>query len=241
MMSLSEEWSILSESMYGHEFIDELAKLFEAEGSKFVLECGCGNGFVLHGLAERGFNCTGIDASSEMISLAVKHHNHQNITYRILNWFELSKLAGVFDVVICRGNSLTYVNSWSIERQEFNSNAALTGIEKSLQVFFDKLKTSGMLYIDTITEDEIRRMGGHVKIDVDDVHLEGSIEHDWANKARYVSGGGLVRGQDFYGASVSYLLTPNELEAMIQIHKPSRIWHPEIKHEKNYHVICARK
>ncbi|MEK6887688.1 MAG: class I SAM-dependent methyltransferase [Candidatus Aenigmatarchaeota archaeon] len=241
MMSLSEEWSILSGSMYGREFIDELAKLFETEGAKFILECGCGNGSVLHGLAERGFNCTGIDASSEMISLAVKHHSHPNITYKIMNWVELSKLAMVFDVVMCRGNSLTYVNSWGIERQEFNSNAALTEIEKSLKIFFDKLKTHGMLYVDTITEDEIRRMGGPVKVDVDDVHLEGSIEHDCGNKARYVSGGGLVRGQDFYGTSVSYLLTPKELETLIQIHRPSRIWHPEIKHEKNYHVICARK
>ena len=56
MMSLSEEWALLSREMYGQKFIDELAEFLQKQKVRTILECGCGDGYVLNGLAQKGFS-----------------------------------------------------------------------------------------------------------------------------------------------------------------------------------------
>ena len=79
MISLSQEWVLLSKARYGEKFIDELARFLKKRNVKTIFECGCGDGYILYGLAERGFKGVGIDSNSEMISFARKNQSHKNI------------------------------------------------------------------------------------------------------------------------------------------------------------------
>lgn len=238
-MSLSKEWALLSRAMYGQEFIEELSGFLQEQKVGTILECGCGDGYILQGLARRGFSGVGIDASSEMIALALKSNQHLGITYRQMNWLDIKDIEEQFDAVVCRGNSLSVAASWG--RQEIDIEKAKKKIEESIGLFFQKLKNGGLLYVDTISQREMDEGGGEVEIKTENINLIGRIEYDWENKTRRTYGSGRVFGEDFSGGSIGYLLTPSELEGTVRSFNPVRVWKPKLIHEVNYDVICARK
>ncbi len=238
-ISLSEEWIALSRAMCGQELINELAEFLQNQKIKTILECGCGDGYILHGLAKNGFKGLGIDSNDKMIETALQNNTHKNIDYRKMNWLDIGKLREDYDAVMCRGNSLILVDNW--EKSSFNKNELRANIEKSVELFFNKTKKEGLIYIDTISQREINSNGGKIELKSGDVDLKGEIKYDWDNRIRIMYGGGKVNEEDFSGCSISYLITPNELEGIIRSFNPSEIFKPNLKHEKMYEVICARK
>jgi len=239
MMSLSKEWALLSRAMYGQAFIDELFNFLQNRGVKTILECGCGDGYILQGLAKKGLQGTGIDASPEMIALALEKHKHPNIIYREMNWLDLESLESQFDGVMCRGNSLSYVVSW--DKQEINPKQARSKIEESVRLFFQRLKKGGLLYLDTISQAELEKNGRSIEITLDNIYLKGRIEYDWQRRIRKTFGNGRLGNEEFSGSAISYILTPDELEGIVKILNPSVVWRPKLVNEVNYEVICAVK
>lgn len=238
MISLSREWAILSSQMYGQEFIDELADFLNEYGVRTILECGCGDGHVLYGLAQKGFCGIGIDSDSEMIKLALENNKHQNISYKEMSWLDIWKLNVQFDAVMCRGNSLSSVVSWG---KEHIPSLTKQKLEQSICLFFNRLKDKGLLYVDTCSQGEIDRNGGKIEINTRDIHLIGQIEYDKQEMERRVFGSGSIFGEKFSGGSASYLLYPTELEELIKANNPSCIWHKKLVTERNYDIICAIK
>ena len=58
----------------GFDYENYIAKLFEKAPflpkKGLLLDCGCGTGTVMQIMSKRGYDCTGIDISPEMLSLA---------------------------------------------------------------------------------------------------------------------------------------------------------------------------
>ena len=241
MMSLSEEWAILSSKMYGQEYIEELAELLSANDVESLIECGCGDGNVLKGLANEGFSCVGIDGSAEMISRALKYNNHPNISYHQLNWLELDSLSTKFDAVICRGNSLCVVNAWEKPIEEFDPENARKDVVLSINKFFEKISPGGLIYIDITSRSEIERGSMSFKLKVEDIDMDCIIDHDWNKRLRTTTGAGTVCGTYFSAVNASLLMDVEELEEIITQFKPSRTWRPEMKYEVNYDVLCVKK
>lgn len=238
-MSLSKEWALLSRAMYGQEFIDELSDFLHRQKVKTILECGCGDGNVLYGLALKNFEGVGIDADKEMIEKANRDNLHKNIRYKLMDWKNLYQLPDVFDAVICRGNSISIVE-WGKETK-FNPERIKQLIIKNIDLMLKKVKHGGLFYIDTTSQTEID-MGDHeIKINFPDISLKGKITYDWKNRIRRTYGKGIVHNEPFEGGAISYLITPKELEDIIKGFNIKKIWHPNIKNEKNYYIIYARK
>ena len=103
------------------------------------------------------------------------------------------------------------------------------------------LKKDGFLYVDTVSKAEIDKGNHDIEVDYSNIKLKGRIEYDFDKKVRRTYGQSLVNGNFFKGGITSYLLTPDELEGMIRSFDPQKVWHPELKHEPNYHVVCAIK
>ncbi len=241
MMSLSKEWALLSREMYGQEFVDELTKFLQKQRVRTILECGCGDGYILQGLAKKGFRGVGIDSSPEMIALALENHQHPNISCKQMNWLDLRELRELkeqFDAVICRGNSLSAVASWG--KKHIDPIQTRNNIEESVSLFYERLRQGGLLYVDCVSQEEIDKRG-EINIQTPNIQLRGSVEYDWQKMERRVFGSGKVFGEDFSGGSATYLLTANELEKMIKDHNPSVVWHPKLVFEKNYDIVCAIK
>lgn len=239
MISLSKAWAHISRELYGKEFLDELAELLQKQGVKKILECGCGDGYILHGLAQRGFNGFGIDLNEEMIALGLKDHQHTNISYQIMNWQDAQKLSEQFDAVICRGNSLPHIVSW--EHNYLNPEKTREGIGRSIQQFFEKLREGGLLYLDTCSQYELDKKGRNIEIDTKKVRLSGSISYDNDKRIRIVAGRGIILGKPFEGRSTSLVITPDELESMVRSYSPSVVWRPKLISERNYDIVCAVK
>lgn len=230
MISLSKEWAALSRVMYGQEYIDELSALLDSYRVKTVLECGCGDGNILYGLAMKGFHCVGVDSNLEMISLCVPH---PNIEYRAMDWLDLDDKT--YDAVLCRGNSISCVVSWE---KELDIDKARNAIKKSLSLFFQHLENGGLLYVDSIPNDEKTR---DISISSKNLHINGIIKNDHLRKVRETHGKGIVANEWFEGCSESYLLTLSELKEMIERHNPSDMFLPSLSKEINYAAICAVK
>ncbi len=237
-MSLSREWALLSKEIYGQEFIDELAEFLKKQQVKTILECGCGDGYILQGLAKQGFSGIGIDADSEMIALALENHQNPNISYRQMSWTDIGRLEEQFDAVVCKGNSLSVVSSWG--KKQINQTEARNKIETSIGLFFQRLKQGGLLYADCVSQKEIER-NGEVEINTSNIQLKGKVEYDWQNMERRVFGSGKVFGEEFSGGSATYLLTASELERIVRSYNPSVIWCPKLVNERNYNIVCAIK
>ena len=239
MMSLSKEWALLSGAMYGQEFIDELSEFLHRQKIKTILECGCGDGKVLHGLALKNFEGVGIDADKEMLEMANKSNLHKNIKYKLMDWKYLDQLPDVFDAVICRGNSISVVD-WGKETK-ISPEEANQLVIKNIDLMLKKVKSGGLFYIDTTSQTEID-MGDHeIKIDFPDISLKGKITYDWKNRIRRTYGNGMLHNEYFEGGAISYLITPKELEGIIRGFNLEKVWHSDIKNEKNYYIICAIK
>lgn len=237
-MTISEEWAALSETMYGEPFIAELADWLARRGVRTVLECGCGGGHILEGLARYGFTGLGIDADLEMIAIAKVRHPHPAIEFRQLNWLKIDWLEEMYDAVISRGNSLAYTAGWPVPTPDANPRQL---IEQSLASMFDKIKPGGLLYVDTISQSELEQGDHLAEIVLPCIRLTGQIEYSQGQMTRTIYGSGTVHGDPFAGKSVCYLLSPDELQRMMAKLKPAKIIKPQLATETNYHAICAVK
>jgi len=237
-MSLSKEWSVISEKSYGEEFIKELSGFLKEQKVQSILECGCGSGHILKGLAQEGFDCLGIDDDLEMIA-AAKSEKVPKARFMRMNWLRLGRFGGQFDAVVCRGNSLPYAVSWN--RKEIDPEKAQKAVVESLQKMWVKVKPGGILYIDTVPKAEVEKGGGPVKFDAPGVNLEGTVEYDLEHRIRHMKGGGTIHGEEFEGEAYSYVILPEEIESILRDLGAEKVWSPELENEKNYQIICARK
>ena len=240
MMSLSKEWALLSRAMYGPKFMDEVAAFLRKNKVKTILECGCGDGNVLRGLADRGFSGLGIDGDPEMIQMANQEHAHPNIKYLTLNWLELGKIAEKYDGVICRGNSLSYVLNWKEGKEVLPEKVIKAAIARSVGLMFERIKPSGLLYVDTVRQEDIDAGTREIALEYPKISLKGRIEYDLERRVRKTYGEGVVWGEEFKGGGESVFITPDEVEKIMKQHA-TRVWRQKFRYEKNYQAICAMK
>ena len=234
-MTLSEEWVFLSELMYGQEFIDELAVLLKSFRVKTILECGCGGGHILEGLARAGFEGIGLDKDPGMIEMANKRHSYPEITFQVLDWLDIDQLDFEPDAVICRGNSLPYVQSWDQVK-----NDAQKLITKTLDKMLQVLKPGGLLYLDTVSAEEIRRGGGRYSIHMPGVELTGQVRFE--ESLRFTEGNGNIHGQDFsVNLGAKFYTADNLIQQLKAISSTIDVFTPKLINEVNYDIVCAIK
>ena len=238
MMSLSKEWSILSKNIYGQSFINELSGFLKDHDVENILECCCGDGNILQGLAKKGFRGVGLDSSAEMISLARKNHSHPNIKYLELDLRCLNSINNNFDIVICRGGSLMSCTTWDKPLSSFDHEESSKFIIDSIRSMYSKLEKGGLIYLDTASDKE---KPGKIELKFKDLHLNGTISYDLDKKMRITRGSGIVDGEYFSGECASYLLTSNELEEIVKSIGPQKVWRQALEHETHYDIVCAKK
>jgi 2-polyprenyl-3-methyl-5-hydroxy-6-metoxy-1,4-benzoquinol methylase len=240
MISPSQEWIWLSEGIFSQNYCNELAIFLVAHQVKTVLEACCGGGHILNALAKKGMVCEGFDSDTEMIQYAKSTYGHENITFHRGDIRD-QKVLGTYDAVLCRGNSLVVLTSWNDHQPSNDPHAAKKTLEDSISYLYASIKPGGLLFLDTISGEEIKNKGGSFSINVPDVHLVGEVEHDWRTRLRTIHARGIVAGEPFTTISYSYLIRVEELIDIIYQHNPAVIWRPRFKNMPLYDLVCARK
>lgn len=132
---------------YNEELCQGLDGLFKEYGIKKILDCACGTGNPLIGLAKLGYEVVGTDISEGMLKQArenARTANVPDIRFLQINLLDLSKdISEKFDCVLCRGNSLSHLLPEDFER--------------ALKNMYDVLNKGGICYVDTRRWEEIVR------------------------------------------------------------------------------------
>lgn len=151
------------DAIYDREaFTRELAEQLVDLGVRRILDCAAGTGFpaldlYLTGAFEQ-VHCT--DGSQEMIDqlrrnarargipievLTPPHREHPSSDPLCLRWQDLYQLEPAdYDYVLCRGNSLVYLDSWSGD----DDVAAEDKIRLALRAISSRVRPGGWLHID---------------------------------------------------------------------------------------------
>lgn len=219
-MDIATFWEICLQFEYDKELlVGGLTQWLHAEQPDEILDCACGTGFPSLDLIKKGYNITCTDGSSEMLKAFKRNAQHAGLIVEPLCvlWQDLKNTFDpVFDIVMCRGSSLIYVNGWDTDHEPQESL-----ILESLKNFFHCLRPGGTLYIDTTSEENLIRFEpehssfGPSKINDDQISLEEVVWSDKTNNLRTWHSTLKVNDRHFEFKRHSYFLPHDKLKDIL--------------------------
>lgn len=154
--AISKCWDICLQFEYRKDVIlSGLEKVLTPYKDKAIIDCACGTGFLTLDLIRKGFQITCSDGSDLMLKLFRENAERLglNVMPHRYRWSELgTRFPESFDLVLCRGSSLIYVDSW-----DQTSKNDIRSILDSIKSFHDCLKPGGTLYVDTTSQKNLQR------------------------------------------------------------------------------------
>jgi SAM-dependent methyltransferase len=118
-----------------------------------VLDCACGSGFPALALRLRGYELTCTDGSPFMLERFRRKARAAGVALepQQVRWEQLGALyPAAFDVVLCRGCSLIYADTWDTDADP--DRAVLV---RAVENFVQCLRPGGRLYVDTTREEDL--------------------------------------------------------------------------------------
>ncbi len=111
--SFSEVYDVLTQDVAYQkrcDYVELLMQKFLAKKPELVVDLACGTGTVAVELAKRGYDMTGIDASQEMLGVAVRKAKAEQLDILFLNQtMQEFELYGTVDVILCLLDSVNYL------------------------------------------------------------------------------------------------------------------------------------
>ncbi len=177
-LDFSTAFDLYLQVMYDAEQLTlELGQLLHHLGVERVLDCAAGSGVPSIGLRRMGLPVVCSDGSPEMVErfkLNAKRAGMGGDTQcDVVDWADLDPADGLYDYVMCRGNSLVYASTWGTEA---DITSGLRALEGYVQRFAAVVEPGGWLHIDAplaMSSGTARTMG--YAIDDDDRFVEVSI------------------------------------------------------------------
>lgn len=244
-MKTNEAWEYCVDFFYDKRYVNSLENLLKEKQVSSILDCSCGTGFPSLELKKRGFDITCSDGDKEMLKIFEENMKKQEIEVPHYNirWQELGeKFENKFDLVMCRGNSLPYANSWSKK-----GSTKLEDIEIAIKNFYDCVKPNGYLYVDITHENEFQSEG-HFTIEFQEKIIRGKkvkmlwdITQDFENKKIIWTPEFYINGEKKTSYLTGYILTHKELIELLKkagFENPERI---DLEGEEHYNIYMAKK
>ena len=178
--------------------VDFIVRNFE-RGCK-ILEVGCANGKLSNALSEN-FGIVGIDVEDEFVEIAKSRF--PEVDFLTLNMLDVDSLPGMYDGIVCFGNTLAHINHSDV--QEFLNKA------------YSKLISGGKILMQIVNYDYIlgNMVGELPLIDNDVVRFERYYDHG----DKFIFRGKLEvkrSGLQFESEVELFPILSNELTAMLE-------------------------
>ena len=120
------------------EFIDSY---LHKNNAKSILDIGCATGDLAVSLSSKGYSVSGIDLDTKMIEIAKSKVNNTSLSFEHKNMLMLDRNAK-YDCVLCLGNTLPHVSSW-------------TKLNQFINLLYSILNRNGVLIIQILNYDKI--------------------------------------------------------------------------------------
>jgi SAM-dependent methyltransferase len=209
--------------------------------------CG-GTGFPVLELKKQGWDVTYADGSPEMLThfSQVVVQAGLDIPCYLSDWEALSKnISQKFDLVMCRGNSLLYIDSWGNYDISEDTGAH---IKLALQEFYKMLKEGGILYIDMYSKENGQIDNATICVTYDDRVIDGQkigfaheISLDDETRIRIWKPVVIIEDQSYEFILQSYYLKHEELVSLLAEIGFRNIEETSIAGESFYTVYTAFK
>lgn len=145
------------------EYILKLIHMHLGKAPDFICDLGCGTGTVCSGLAEKGYECIGIDSSENMLSVARQKDTDNKILY-LLQDITSFELYGTVDVFLSMLDTLNYIT-------DADSIAELFALIKNY------LNPGGIFIFDVNTRHKFENILGNNTY----VYEKGDVFYTWEN------------------------------------------------------------
>lgn len=241
-------WDISLAFLYDQLFVDSLAGLLKQLGVSKILDCSCGTGFPALALKQLGFDVWATDGSAAMVDKMREKMRAEGVEVpqRVLQWEDLSGLNQTFDVVLCRGNSFIYVDSWD-DGSKLDTKEFLARGQRALEAMYGTLRTGGHLYIDMPSRreyesgDEVFEDLGRRTVDGKAMSMSWLVKHDWVKRVRSVRSTRTVDGQIYEHDYYSFLLKHEEMKALLERAGFVGVQEIKLDGENSYCVFLASR
>lgn len=137
-------------STFVEQFVG-LAKQLNIRGP--VLDCAVGTGFGTIELLKLGHSIVCSDGSAEMLKQFSVNSDAAGVPAKpsLLRWNELARtFPQVFELIMCRGNSLAYADAWD---SHVNDPSDFSSLVEHLSGMYGAIKPGGYLFVDFPVEE----------------------------------------------------------------------------------------
>lgn len=169
--SFAEVYDVLTQDVAYQkrcDYVEKLMKKFLDKKPELVVDLACGTGTVAIEMAKRGYDMTGIDASQEMLGVAVQKAKTEQLDILFLNQtMQEFELYGTVDVILCLLDSVNYL----LDRED---------LEQCLHWVHNYLNPGGLFIFDINTKYKLETLlPGNVFTDeVDGVYYTWENAYD---------------------------------------------------------------
>ncbi len=157
-MNTIELWNKNVRKLWAKDYPKILSNILKNNNVKSVLDTSGGTGYPSIELAQMGWDISYADCNIDMYNFFKTKVDKAkvNIPTYLVKWQELdSKVEKKYDALLCRGNSFTYIDGHDIET--YDPSRVIENMKKALSQFYKRLNKNGVLYIDLLHEDKIRK------------------------------------------------------------------------------------
>lgn len=249
--TLDEIWDLCVRNVFydKEKYINRLLKMFDGLGintTSKIADLSAGGGFPAQDLIKLGYNVDCFDGfADELFNTNATEVGLQVKCQKVL-WDKLPNIVkpNTYDFAFCRGNSFIYAGGGWDSIKTSTITDSITQFEATMKIFASLIKKGGHIYIDKFKDNEL----GHSE-KVASLMVEGqsqdllfSSKRFPKEKVRQVFMERLAKNEVVKSEQrITYDLTSEELESIVQKSGFSEIKLINIPEERHFDVWLAKK
>lgn len=209
-----------------------------------LIDVSGGTGFPLIGLSKKEtITATYNDGSKEMQNIFIEESKGEIPAFNC-DWRSMSEQVGhdTYDVALCRGNSLIYVDTWAGNFKKTEDQIILD-LQKAIDNFFAILKPGGLLYLDKNSQiqEGTYRVQKTASLNGEAIQIDWLFTNNTKKRIRTWQNKVKIGAESYDFTSYGYLLTEDLLERLCYNAGFIQFEKTQIEGENTYQSYIAKK